>query len=478
MPRQLPLKALGRDALKALNRPQARPRLRSTAAVFTTLSAVAATSILTGPSVAEPFSTAPCALHRTDAHHSEGVDTWNASYVRPTRSLDAVMVFLSFPDSVPLTTPAELAADHFPATSRYFERASYGKFTLRPQPLRHWIRMPRPSTAYAMHRDWNARDRAAYLRDALSVADPQVDFSRYDVVYLVADPDAPGVDSDATKVVNLDTPLRADGKDIRRVVTVFERHPPDRLVLAHETGHVFDLPDLYHRPVDGKGDWDTYVGDWDLMGSQFALSPDLFAWHKWKLGWLDPRQVTCVRGTGPTRLTLEPVEAGPRGSAEPAATGPATSGPTGPTGSAGPTGPTGPAGPSGPAVDASGVESSGAAAPAFGLGGGTKLAVVRTGRDSVLAVEARTQTGDDAGGCRSGVLLYRVRSGAESGGGPVEVIDAHPHTRACWENSVYPPLADAPVAVGETFTVPGDGVRVAVENRTASGAYAVTITPG
>lgn len=188
------------------------PRLRSTAAVFTTLSAVAATSLVTGPSVAEPFSSVPCALQRTGVHHSEGLDTWNAAYPRPTRTLNAVMVFLSFPDSVPRTTPAQLAADHFPATSRFFERASYGKFTLHAHPLRHWIRMPKPSTAYAIQRDWSADRRAAYLQDALAVADPQVDFSRYDVVYFVADPDAPGVDSDATKVVNLDTPLRADGR--------------------------------------------------------------------------------------------------------------------------------------------------------------------------------------------------------------------------------------------------------------------------
>ncbi|NEE53637.1 peptidase M6, partial [Streptomyces sp. SID8455] len=72
-------------------------------------------------------------------------------------------------------------------------------------------------------------------------ADEDVDFSAYDIVYLVADPDAPGVDSDATKVVNFERPLRADSTDIRRVVTVFEQHPPDRNVLAHETGHVFDL---------------------------------------------------------------------------------------------------------------------------------------------------------------------------------------------------------------------------------------------
>src|SRR5262249_18039496 len=203
-------------------------------------------------------------------------------------------------------------ADYFPATSTFFERASYGRFTLRPHPMRHWIRMPHASTSYAIQRDWSIERRSAYLRDALAAADKDVDFSRYDVVYLVADPDPPGVDADATKVVNLDAPLRVDGKKVRRVVTVFEKHPPDRLVLAHETGHVFDLPDLYHRPTDGKGDWDTYVGDWDLMGSQFGLAPDLFAWHKWKLGWLDPRQVVCVRSAD-TRLTLETLEAGPTG---------------------------------------------------------------------------------------------------------------------------------------------------------------------
>ncbi|POX64788.1 peptidase M6 [Streptomyces sp. Ru62] len=413
------------------------PKLRSTAAVCTTMSALAATSILGGPSAAEPFSPAPCALHRTEAHHSEGVDSWNPRYTRPTGTLDAVLIFLSFPDATPRTTPAELAADHFPATSRFYAQASYGRFTLRPHPLKHWLRMPRPSTSYAMRRDWDAEDRAAYLRDAFAVADKEVDFSRYPVVYLVADPDAPGVDSDATKVVNLETPLRVDGTAVRRVVTVFEHHPPDRLVLAHETGHVFDLPDLYHRPVDGKGDWDTYVGDWDLMGSQFGLAPDLFAWHKWRLGWLDPRQVVCVRGTTPTRLTLEPLAAAP------------------------------------------GVPVPGAGdTPGFGLGHGVKLAVVRTGPETALAFEARDAAGNDRASCRQGILVYRVRGAAESGDGPIQVVDAHPRTEACWENSVYAPLADAPVSLGESFTVPGEGVKVEAEGRTASGAWTVKITPG
>ncbi|MET7603383.1 M6 family metalloprotease domain-containing protein [Streptomyces avermitilis] len=500
--RQLPLKGCVRDGA---------PRWRSTAAVFTSMAALAATSLVTGPALAEPGAL-PCELRRTGAHHSEGVDTWNAAYPRPTRPLDAVMVFLSFPDSAPLTAPAELTADYFPATSDFFERASYGRFTLRPHALPGWIRMPHASTSYAMRRDWNAEHRAAYLRDALSAADGQVDFSRYDVVYFVADPDAPGVDSDATKVVNLDTPLRADGKDIRRVVTVFEKHPPDRLVLAHETGHVFDLPDLYHRPTDGKGDWDTYVGDWDLMGSQFGLAPDLFAWHKWRLGWLDPHQVACVRSRGSTRLTLEPLGVGPTptaaagatptsgvvagvesaaGSASPSVSVSASAGAGAGVGSANPSpspgagagsaSPSPGAGLLGPGIGSDVVPHSPEApapATAFGVGHGTKLAVVRTGPDSALAFEARGPAGNDDATCSQGILVYRVRSEAESGAGPVQVVDAHPHSESCWGDSVYPPLADAPVGLGESFTVPGEDVKVEVEDRTPSGAWTVQIATG
>ncbi|MFF5784076.1 M6 family metalloprotease domain-containing protein [Streptomyces sp. NPDC012693] len=401
-----------------------RSRLRAGAAAFTSLVALAATGLVAGPAVGAS-SAGPCALPRTSAHHSLGLDSWNRSYPRPDRALDAVMIFLSFPDSEPLTTPADLAADHFPATSEYFSRASYGRFTLRPHPQPVWTPMPKESGAYDIQRDWDAGQRAAYLRDAVAAADASVDFSRYDIVYLVADPDAPGVDSDATKVVNLERPLEVDGTEIERVVTVFERHPPDRNVLAHETGHVFDLPDLYHRPVDGKGDWDTHVGDWDVMGSQFGLSPDLFGWHKWKLGWLSAAQVTCVQGADPRMITLEPTDA-PR--------------------------------PPGGTL-------------------GTRLAVVRTGPDSVLAVEARTDSGNNADTCTEGVLVYRVRGTAASGDGPVEVVDAHPRTEACWERSVYPPLADAPLAEGETLTVPGTGVRIEVMDRTDADGWTVRVTP-
>ncbi|MFF1922134.1 M6 family metalloprotease domain-containing protein [Streptomyces sp. NPDC058221] len=401
-----------------------RPSPRAMAAGLISLLALVATSLVAGPAVAANGAADACALPRTEAHHSLGLDEWNGAYPRPDHPLDAVMVFLSFPDARPDTTPAELTSDYFPATTRFFQRASYGKFTLRPHPQQRWIQMPKPSVWYGVKRDWANDRRSAYLHDAIDAADPHVDFSKYDIVYLVADPDAPGVDSDATKVVNFDRPIHADGTDIRRVVTVFEQHPPDHNVLAHETGHVFDLADLYHRPSDGKGDWDTYVGDWDVMGSQFGLAPDLFGWHKWKLGWLDDRQVTCIQSD--RIVTLEPM----------------------------------------------------AAVPVPGASIGTRLAVIRTGEGSAVAIEARSATGNDRSTCAEGVLLYRIRNGTPSGGGPVDVIDTHPDTDSCWEQSVYPPLADAPLRVGETFSIPGAHAMIEVADRTPSGAWTVRITTG
>lgn len=399
---------------------------RRVATVLNALSAFMGMALVAGPFTAAAV-TPSCALPRSDVHHSLGTDTWNTDFPRPDEPLDAAMLFLSFPDSRPFTSPAKLAKDHFPATSDFFSRASYGRFDLRPHPTKRWLEMPSPSTGYGIQRDWDPEARTTFLNDAIDAADPHIDFSRYDIVYLVADPDAPGVNADATKVVNFDEPVDVDGDVLHRLVTVFEQSPPDRNVLAHETGHAFDLPDLYRRPDEGVGDWDTHVGDWDLMGSQFGLAPDLFAWQKWKVGWLERQNIVCLPARdGAAKVALRPLGSRPLGSAE-----------------------------------------------------DNRLAVIRTGLDEALAVEVRGSRGSDRGLCRSGVLLYWVHSDRGSTEGPVEVVDGHPGTQSCADASVYPALADAPLRAGEDFvTERGGGVRVEVERRVADGGYEVNIRRG
>ncbi|MCK1798537.1 M6 family metalloprotease domain-containing protein [Streptomyces sp. XM4193] len=421
-----------------------RRSLRRPLSVVTALTAVISTASMAGP-LARGVAGTPCALERTDAHHSLGVSSWDSSYVRPEGRADAVMLFLSFPDSRPGVTPQQLTRDYFPATSDFFRQASYGRFDLRAHPVPRWIEMPKKSTAYDIARDWSTASRASFLRDALAVTDPEVDFGEYDIVYLVADPDAPGVDSDATKVVNFKDPIRVDGTELNRVVTLFERYPADRNVLAHETGHVFDLPDLYNRPEDGKGDWDTHVGDWDLMGSQFGLAPDPFGWHRWKLGWLDDEQVDCVWQPGTSLHTLVPLGAEPE---EPRWGGGADDG-------------------------RGGAQAQAAVARARPA---SRMAVVRTGAHEAIVLEVREPLGNDVSVCTSGVLAYRVTTDRASADGPVEVLDGHPDTAACHGSSVRPELADAPLRVGESLSVDGGDVRISVLDQSESGEWNLRIT--
>jgi hypothetical protein len=190
---------------------------RAAAAAVAGFAAVVAWTLATG-AAAHAADGSACVLPRTAVHHSEGVDGWPGGYARPSGDVKALMVFLSFPGSTPELTPSEVAADHYPATGRFWRTASYGRFRLHLHAETRWLRMPHPASDYLISRDWAAADRDAYLRDAIATADPTVDFHGYDVVYLVADPDAPGVDSDATKVVNLAAPVTVVGRFMLRVV--------------------------------------------------------------------------------------------------------------------------------------------------------------------------------------------------------------------------------------------------------------------
>ena len=72
-------------------------------------------------------------------------------------------------------------------------------------------------------------------------------------------------------------------------------------VVAHETGHLFGLPDLYEIGGSGAG-----IGHWGLMGSGNQRMParpaHLSAWSKAQLGW-----VTEVRVDSDTVLEISPV---------------------------------------------------------------------------------------------------------------------------------------------------------------------------
>ncbi|QES48717.1 M6 family metalloprotease domain-containing protein [Streptomyces venezuelae] len=380
-----------------------------------------------GPvAAANESALAPCRIAETmGVQMSEGLPT-PPGYARSTGEVRALNLMVDFPDAKGEGTALDRLAEFFPQTSDWFRTSSYGRLSYKPEaPIRTWLRMPMPFAAYGIERGSAYEPGYRQLVEHIAkAADEEVDFSRYDLVNILVTPNAGPSALDTVLSVtfsgNGEAPV-VDGVPLANTSFVYSRQDdgsgsyPETgyRVLPHENGHVFGLPDLY--TADGGG----AVGHWDIMSEDWGANNDLLGWHKWKLGWLDGKQIGCASRSGTSEHVLSPL-----------------------------------------AVE-----------------GGTKLAFVPLSESSGYAVEVRTRAGNDEAVCKPGVLVYKVNSAVDTGQGPVTVSDSTETSGGCTRRpNVHAELSDAPFGPGETFTDEKAGVKVMVLGELRNGSYRVRIT--
>ncbi|MFB7633837.1 M6 family metalloprotease domain-containing protein [Streptomyces sp. NPDC056149] len=381
----------------------------------------------TPPGPARPSG--PCALPGITDNVSEAALT-PAGYARAAGTVRALTLFVDFPDAPATLSPMARFAEFFPAATDYFRVSSYGRMTYVPKPLFRWIRMSHPLAAYGINRGANFDPSShtgyyALARELVHAVDPFVDFRDYDVINVIASPNA---GPPATRTVWSVTFSGGDlgmktgrGAPFRNVSFIWSRQTGLSAfrVLNHENAHAFGLPDLYYN---NEHDGPTPVGHWDPMDEDWGPSNDFFGWHKWKMGWLTPGQVHCApAGGAPAEHVLSPIS----------------------------------------------------------TPGGAKIVVVPTGPHTAFVVEARASGLLDPIVCRPGVLVYHVATNVPTGRAPIRVIDATPHSRGCYGDARYvdPEMTDATFRPGETYTDRISGVTVTVLTENTDGTYRVRVTP-
>jgi M6 family metalloprotease-like protein len=301
------------------------------------------------------------------------------------------MLFVDFPDLHASESTSTIYRRLVPRARRWYEEVSYGRLRLEVTPVVRWFRMPRRLRAYALRDGLTFPEQQAFIAEAVVAADRKVDFSGYQIVYVVA---AKGTGAERSPAFHAypGSGVGADGTELRYGATFFEDTKADARsaanVLIHETGHVLGLPDLYDVADPRLWSPFRFTGGWDMMSS---LDPGshFLAWEKWKLGWLEPSQLACLEQPGKLTTIVAPLE-----------------------------------------VD-----------------GGLKAIVLPTGPSSALVVEARRRIGQDGRLCREGVLVYTVDASVRSGSGPVRVRAAQPD-RSSELRDRCGPLYNAPFARG------------------------------
>ena len=320
-----------------------------------------------------------------------------------TGAVRAKVLLVDFSDAPAAETPAQALARITPGAPEFYRAVSYGRLDYQLEPHLAWLRMSRLSTDYG----WNGYASLsfgqfrAYLQEAVTLADPAVDFTGVQAVYVLTNPGATAISyGPAFTAVYPGDGLTADGQTILNgTASGLDLLSWGALWLNHEAGHTLGLVDLYAA----SGDTHRFVGGFSNMGLISGLAPGYLAYERWLLGWLDDTQIFCQQTPAQT-VSLTAIEAV----------------------------------------------------------GGLKAVMVPTGPTSAVVVESRRPFGEDAALPKAGALVYTVDTAILSGAGPVKVFpDLADKYQAPLASGEQVTVGKVTVQVVEAASL-GDVVRVTV----------------
>jgi M6 family metalloprotease-like protein len=284
---------------------------------------------------------------------------------------------------------------------------SFGKLDFEIVPLLDkFYRMPRDSASYgfADEEGLTTAEHKTYIDDALKAVGNDMDFASIDILFIAP----PNGTVEINRSAAYSNPVITEsGREFRAgsVITFGSDLYPDGKwkIVNHETGHTMGLPDLYPYGPGGNGLW---VGEFDMMGVVWGQSPDLFAWHKWRLNWIEENQVDCIMETSTTTHRLSPIE-----------------------------------------VD-----------------GGVKAVAIPVNATGYVMAEVRSFQSIDYAACdtATGVLVYTADTAIGSGQGPIRLFDTNYATSGCgneWDGAA---LNDAPLREVDAVFDTEFGVKVKV----------------
>ena len=264
--------------------------------------------------------------------------------VRSTGTVRVAVLFVDFPDATATHTTHQEAERGLPGAEKYLEMVSYGNLDLQFTAHHRWLRTEHNLNHYL---DDNGVDPDLFQEEIARLADPEFNFSGYDIVMLVM----PSTHLHGGAVGGS---FQTDEGSIPKRVTINfvpreNAVPLDQVhhwsyIAAHELAHTFGLLDMYpsdpsrHRRSDPPAGITWIQSQLGAMGMKayfpapaedprlaygwlrpdgsrhrdyyygYAEAFEMLAWSRWQLGWLKGSQVRCVTEPEAT-ITLGPIAA-------------------------------------------------------------------------------------------------------------------------------------------------------------------------
>ena len=234
-----------------------------------------------------------------------------------TRNPIIQFVTIDFPDLQGQQSPAEDLKEVTDFLGKYWSSQVTNAIELEFKIPRAYIRMPLNVVDYKMNIDfvssqWSPNSAFDYVREAIKVSDPLIDFTQVDVMVIAVPKEVTRKQVAAFIAESSEARFPNQGflTQEKRIMNTLVMAGPsankdgELLNWAHELGHNFGLTDI--RNTQNKAMQDSSdLGIYDLMNS--AQAPELLAWNRFIVGALNDTQVRCVN-SGTTTHLIRPVE--------------------------------------------------------------------------------------------------------------------------------------------------------------------------
>ena len=212
--------------------------------------------------------------------------------LRASGTIKALFIPVDFVDLIGTGKPSLIYYEMGQGLNNYFRKVSSNKVSFEIEILEDYVHLPFESTKHKLG-TWNGGNPNSYWEEAISVADQFVDYSKFDVIYVLSPTNilfssiAYGPAFPKPFVTN-------DGEILNGSFSgadAYQNIPGASWKwIAHETGHLFGLHDLYTVAPQAQ----TF-GSWDLMSLNWSTKAiELSSWNRYISSWLEESDVVCL----------------------------------------------------------------------------------------------------------------------------------------------------------------------------------------